>query len=152
MLTEVDQHQYFKNVVQPSFSAERPSLMLFSYLEGEKCIGYGGLTNIDWEARRAELSFLLDTALSRNTPAYEEAFRMYLSLVKQVAFEDLMFNRIFTETFDVRPHHVRVLEQCGFRREGVMKQHAVVNGHFVDSIIHGYLREYYDAERSAGIC
>jgi hypothetical protein len=41
-LTEGDQENYFKTVVNALFEQEQPSQLLFSYLEGDTCIGYGG--------------------------------------------------------------------------------------------------------------
>ncbi|MNC80618.1 hypothetical protein D3C75_1334820 [compost metagenome] len=67
--------------------------------------------------------------------------------MKKVTFDTLQFNRLFTETFDIRPLHISILEKCGFQYEGRMKQHAYVAGALVDSILHGYLKEFYDAER-----
>ena len=43
-------------------------MMLVSILaEPDHFIGYGGLTNIDWGSRRAEVSFLVDPVTRRRT-------------------------------------------------------------------------------------
>ena len=47
-LTESDQDTYFENVVAKLFYQENPNQILFSYLENDKCIGYGGLVHINW--------------------------------------------------------------------------------------------------------
>ena len=65
--------------------------------------------------------------------------------MKRVAFDDLGFNRLFTETYAFRHEHISLLEKNGFRFEGKMKQHTMINGTFVDSLLHGYLREYQHA-------
>src|SRR5688500_7623395 len=57
-LTNSDQENYYYQVVVPTFSQIQPKIVLFSFLKEGQCIGYGGLTNIDWEAKRFELSFL----------------------------------------------------------------------------------------------
>jgi RimJ/RimL family protein N-acetyltransferase len=146
-LTEADQERYYHEVVVPSFSADRPRIILFSYLRYESCIGYGGLTNIDWDSRRAEISFLVNTDRTRDHAVYKEDFAAFLHLMKQAAFGTLQFNRLFTETFDIRPHHIRILEENGFRLEGRMRQHVIIQGQPVDSLIHGCLKEYCDVER-----
>jgi RimJ/RimL family protein N-acetyltransferase len=142
-LTPEDQQQYFENVIKPSFREERPKIILFSFLLGDRCIGYGGLTNIDWPSKRAELSFLLDTGRLKDEKTYRQDFTNFLALIKKVLFNDLKFNRFFTETFDIRPLHISVLEAAGMRREGRMEEHTFIKNKFVDSVIHGYLRKDY---------
>jgi RimJ/RimL family protein N-acetyltransferase len=145
VLTDRDQKEYYDRCVVPGFSETKPTIILFSYLEHNMCIGYGGLTNIDWENKRAELSFLVQTDRARNVQQYRKDFSHFLRLLKQVAFNELRFNRIFTETFDVRANHVLILEENGFVLEGRLKQHMLIRGRFVDSLIHGCLREYHHA-------
>src|SRR5690606_13377372 len=60
-LTEEDQDRYFDQVVLQLFQKEYPENMLFSYLEDDKCIGYGGLVHIKWTDKNAEISFIMDT-------------------------------------------------------------------------------------------
>lgn len=145
-LTGEDQDAYYENTVLPSMRQERPGMILFSFLLDGVCIGYGGLTNIHWQSRRAEVSFLLDPDRVRDKTGYARDFSAFLKLMKLVAFRTLGFNRLFTETYDIRPYHVAVLEDSGFRPEGRMLKHEMIDGTFVDSLIHGYLREYYDTE------
>ncbi|MFC5469738.1 GNAT family N-acetyltransferase [Cohnella suwonensis] len=150
-LTDEDQARYYEQVVLPSLEMENPSLMLFGYFWDNLLIGYGGLTNMDWCSLRAEVSFLVSTERISDEKLYESDFRHFLRLLKRVAFEDLRFNRLFTETFDIRPKHVAILEAEGFRFEGRMKQHVRIDGRFVDSLLHGCLKEHYDAEREKNI-
>jgi len=147
LLTDADQLKYYNEVIEPSFHSERPGLILFSFLLSGECIGYGGLTNIDWHSRRAEISFLLETARIYDSGQYQKDFANFLMLAKKVAFEELGLNRLFTETFDIRPVHVDVLNKSGFILEGRMREHVYVDGRFVDSLLHGFIKEYYNAER-----
>jgi len=145
-LTDEDQRVYYNSVVKPSFGERQPRLILFSYLLDNQCIGYGGLTNIDWEAKRAEISFLLNPERVQDAQLYQREFSVFLKLIKKVAFEDLGMNRLFTETYDLRPAHINILELNGFKREGCMQKHVMVQGCLVDSLIHGFLREWYHVE------
>jgi hypothetical protein len=144
-LTPKDQKKYFLTRIKPTFSEMQPLQILFSFLHNNKCIGYGGLTHIDWEAKRIEMSFLLNPIRGRNDKIYSADFSAFITLIKMVVYKDLKFNRIFTETFDIRPLHVSLLEKNGFVREGRMKQHVVIKRKFIDSVIHGFLNEYYHA-------
>ena len=44
-LTEKDQQHYFDNVVAKLYDNPKPDQILFSYLENDTCIGYGGLVH-----------------------------------------------------------------------------------------------------------
>lgn len=134
-----DQERYYAEIVRPSFSDRRPKLILLSFLCRDSCIGYTGLTNIDWQAGRAEISFLLDSERVDDPATYRRDFTACLGLLSFTAFEILDFHRLFAETFDVRPLHVEILESEGYTLEGRLRDHASVDGRRVDSLVHGLL-------------
>lgn len=140
-LTDAEQERYWSQVLVPSFDEKHPKQILFSFLKEGECIGYGGLTHIDWEVGRAEVSFLLDPSRTQQPEHYQREFVLFLELLKECAFKTLRFHRLFAETFHVRPVHVRTLEFSGFRLEGILKDHVKVNGKHCDSLIHGLLNE-----------
>lgn len=144
-LSDADQRRYFQNVVRPTFSAARPEQILFSYLVDDTCLGYGGLVHIDWEAQRAELSFLVDPAVAADAERYDEVFARFIGLVQRIAFGRLGLQRLWTETYAIRPRHVAVLERCGFRPEGCWRRHVRIGEAWVDSLLHGCLKEDYEA-------
>jgi RimJ/RimL family protein N-acetyltransferase len=140
-LTDEMQTQYYQNVIAPSFKLKHPNQILFSYLFQNICIGYGGIVHINWPSKRGEVSFLLETQRTKDLNNYQKEFSTFLELIKKMAFEDLHFHRLYTETFDIRPHHVAVLEKEGFAFEGCMKDHIFLNGHYIDSLLHGCINE-----------
>ena len=145
-LTDADQRNYYSEVIVPSFKNPFPKQFLFSFLKNQELIGYGGIVHIAWADKRGEISFLLSTDRSKDTNIYKNDFQFFLRLIKKVAFEDVRLNRIFTETFDIRPLHIRVLEESGFLLEGRMKQHVFIFDCFFDALIHGCLYEEYVKE------
>lgn len=140
-LSEADQLAYYRDAILPSIQASSPSQILVSVLRDEECIAYGGLTGIDWTIGRAEVSFLADTARARDVKRYSQDFAAFLRLLRTLAFERLRLNRLFTETYDVRPHHVAVLEANGFQLEGRLRRHILVDGQVADVLFHGMLRQ-----------
>ena len=48
----------------------------------------------------------------------------------------LKLNKITTETYDVRPWTINVLENLGFKREGRLKNHVLIDYKLYDSILH----------------
>jgi RimJ/RimL family protein N-acetyltransferase/predicted ATP-grasp superfamily ATP-dependent carboligase len=139
-LTEADQAAYYERVVWPSMAEARPAQVLFTLTHAGAVIGYGGLVHLSWDNQRAELSFLLDTAIASNLERVALHFRAHIALMLEVAFDDLCLHRVCTETFDIRPHIVAVLESAGFAREGRMRDHVFIAGRYRDSLVHGRLR------------
>jgi len=142
-LTKKEQINYYEKVVKSNFNKKKPDLILFSFLLENDCIGYGGLTNIDWLEKKAEISFLLDTTRSQNETIYQKDFWIFLNIIFDLVFNELKLDKIFTETYDIRPFHVNILESIGFKLEGRLKQHVFVKEKYVDSILHSYLRKDY---------
>ena len=143
-LTTEQQEAYFQRVVLPLFEQEQPGQLLFSLLHNNELIAYGGLVHLSWPDGRAEVSFLVDPTRAADPATYRQDFRAYLRLLGQVAFEGLKFNRLFTETYDIRPAHVAILEEAGFRLEGRLRQHVQLKpGTFADSLMHGQLATDY---------
>ena len=131
-----EQEQYFATHIWPFVNEPHPPQILVSYFDGGRHIGYGGLVHIAWEHKRAELSFLLDPARAER---YCADFAAFLRLIRELAFAEIGLQRLFTETYAMRTEHMEVLEQAGFKPEGVMRRHVLIDGRPVDAIIHGCL-------------
>lgn len=133
-LTVDDQENYFNIVVDTLFDQEHPNQILFSYLENDICIGYGGLVHINWIDKNAEISFIMDTAVEKDN--FHANWITYLSLIEKVAFEDLKFHKIFTYAFDLRPHLYFALQEASFIEETRLKEHCFFDGKYIDVVIH----------------
>jgi RimJ/RimL family protein N-acetyltransferase len=133
-LTKEDQDRYFETTVAELFDQPQPEQLLFSYLEGNTCIGYGGLVHINWTDRNAEISFIMDTV--REEREFQKHWSIYLGFIEQVAFDELGLHKIYTYAFDLRPHLYNVLEQNAFIREAELKEHFYFNNEFKDVVIH----------------
>ncbi|MDX9998687.1 MAG: GNAT family N-acetyltransferase [Phenylobacterium sp.] len=140
-LLQEDQARYWDEVLAPSLSEPRPRQILVAALQGGALAAYGGLVHIDWESAGAEVSFLAPAETAADIPRYSALFADYLAALKQLAFDQLGFHRLFTETYDLRPHHVAVLEAAGFAPEGRMIDHVRIGGRFVDSLLHGCVKD-----------
>lgn len=133
-LTVEDQNHYFNNVVAKLYDQDQPNQLLFSFLENNVCIGYGGLVHINWVDKNAEISFIMDTSLEAER--FHEIWTIYLGLLEQVAFEELKLHKIYTYAFDLRPHLYDVLENSGFTEEARLKEHCFFNANSLDVVFH----------------
>lgn len=134
LLNKQQQDHYFDNVVAKLFDQEQPDQILFSFLQNEKCIGYGGLVYINWVDRNAEISLVLNSSLERHY--FVELWCAYLVLIKRLAFKELELNKIFTYAFDVRPRLYEALEFSGFLEEARLKDHCKINDEYKDVVYH----------------
>lgn len=138
-ITEEEQKAYFDTIIWPSFKQKEPRQILFSILYMKRLIGYGGLTTIDWEAKKAEISFLVNPERVKDDDLYQRDYLHFLRLLSQVAFDDLQFHRLFAETYDFRKKHIEILEAYGFKKEGTLRDHTYKKGRWHHSIMHGLL-------------
>lgn len=138
-ITKHEQKAYFSQKIWSQVESNEPSEILLGLLLDDKLIGYGGLVNISWEHKRAEVSFLSATDRARVSTLYSEDFVTFLTLIKILATDQLRLNRLFSETYDFRKFHISLLESAGFVKEGALREHTLLDGKPLDSIMHGCL-------------
>lgn len=135
-LTKEKQEWYFSNVVDKLFEQETPNQLLFSFLENEILIGYGGLVHIDWESKNAEISFITATERNEDKNQFTNDWNSYLNVLKKVADLDLGFNKIYTYAYDIRPRLFQVLISSNFVEEARLKDHISIDNKLHDVVIH----------------
>lgn len=138
-LTNEDQDSYFENVVAKLFEQEQPSQILFSFLEDDICIGYGGLVHINWIDKNAEVSFIIDTRLELEYFSFH--WNNYLQILKQVAFDSLNLHKTYVYAFDLRSHLYLALEQAGYFFDCKLKEHCLCNDEFKDVVIYSLINQ-----------
>jgi hypothetical protein len=136
-LTAADQDNYFKNVVLKLFDQEQPEQILFSFLKKGECIGYGGLVHINWTDKNAEISFIMNTSLEENN--FHTLWSKYLEIVEQIAFNELLFRKVFVYAFNLRTHLYDVLIRNNYFLDARLKEHCLFNGNFIDVLIYSKL-------------
>ncbi len=129
-----DQDRYFNDVVSKLFEQEQPAQLLFSFLEGETCIGYGGLVHINWIDQNAEISFIMNTELEEIH--FETNWLEYLNLIEEVAFSNIGLHKIFVYMFDLRPKLYDILTTAGYYKDAILKEHCLFDTKFIDVYIY----------------
>ena len=137
-LSKSDQARYFLEAVSPQMGMEHPPQILFGLETDGTLIGYGGLVHMQWNDRRAEVSFLTDsTRLDPETFASD--WSAYLDLLTSLATNVLSLHKLTTETYEIRPNLIGILEKYGFAQEGTHPGHHRVGDRWVTSYSHGLL-------------
>lgn len=140
VITPEQQTAYYATQVWPNMDTVQPDNILLSYEEHGSLIGYGGLVHIAWIHRRAEVSFLLSPECNTGEEHYARYFSIFLRMIKVLAFEDLGLERLCTETYAQRTHHILVLEAAGFHLEGILRNHVWIGDRPVDAHMHGCVK------------
>lgn len=134
ILTKEDQEKYFTDIIHPSFKEKYPNQVLFSFLKGDQCIGYGGLVHIDWDNKSAEISFIMDTALENTS--FEINWNKFIYLIEKIAFNVLLLKRLTVFSYELRPKLYSVLNSNNYLFDKRIKNHTVFKDELVDALIH----------------
>ena len=106
---------------------------------------YAGLIGCDADNRRAEAGYWLGEPYWGRGYATEA-----LGALLAFAFTTLELNRVGARHFGSNPASGRVMEKCGMRREGVLREYILKNGAFEDAVCCGILKsEWLLAQRAA---
>ncbi len=68
-----------------------------------------------------------------------------------MGFDRLGAHRLSADCLATNVGSARILETCGFSREGVHRQYYVVDGEFRDNLLFGLLRDEFPLERLEGL-
>lgn len=138
-LKKKDQKKYFENVISEIFKDENPDQILFSFLNKDKCVGYGGLVHINWIDKHAEISFIMKTELENLF--FKKYWTIFLELIEKVAFYELSFRKIFIYAFDLRQHLYDVVEKSNYKLEARLIDHYLFNDDFIDVVIYSKINK-----------
>jgi len=107
-------------------------------------IGNIGLIGLDWKNRRTEIGIMIGEKDAWSKGYGTDAILVLLRYL----FGELNLNRISLFTDVNNPRAIRCYEKCGFRSEGVMRQHRFKRGRYIDCVLMSILRT--DWERPNG--
>lgn len=125
---------YLKEIINQEDKLE-PKQLLFAIFDENEIIGYCGLVHISWLDKRAEISFLTTTSISKMPDKYEEIMAVALKFLINIG-NFIYMNRLFTETYAFREKHISVLEKNGFELEGILHENICIDGKYHDSLMH----------------
>jgi len=105
-------------------------------------IGSIRLDDISWDHRQARLAIGIFDRRFWSRGYGTEAIRVLLAY----AFDELKLHRIGLRVLAHNARAIRCYEKCGFRREGIERQTALIDGRWYDDLIMGILEQDYQAQ------
>ncbi len=109
--------------------------------EDEALIGSCQLNNIDSVSGSAELQIRIGSEADRGNGYGSQA----CSLLLDYGFKDLNLNMIQLYVFNTNERAIKTYEKLGFKKEGLLRQAAFIDGKHVDIIVMSILRKEFDA-------
>ena len=121
-----------------SMMSKRTDLVLFVIEENKsgKTIGTCQLRNINLRHRSAELQIRIGDRQFHGCGYGTEA----LKLLTRFGFADLNLHRIYLQVFSTNKRAIKAYSKCGFIKEGLLRDGAFIDGHWVDVVVMGLLR------------
>ena len=110
----------------------------------DELIGSCQLRDIDLVHRTAQLQIRIGKVEQHGHGYGTEAVGMLLGF----AFNDMNLHRVYLQVFATNAAAIRAYEKAGFTREGLIRQGAYIDGRYLDSIMMGFLKEEYSAQRN----
>ena len=132
-----EQIMYYQESIWKFLDDPTPGQILLAVHKNRQLVAYGGLVHISWENLRAEISFLTDTNIKPESLEYEYLFDSFLKIIEQIAKDKLNLHKLTLETYEIRKEHIKVIESAGYAREGSLADHKLIDGAWVNSILHG---------------
>jgi RimJ/RimL family protein N-acetyltransferase len=109
-------------------------------------IGHIRLHELSWRDRRARMAIGIYDRRFWSRGYGGEALRLLL----RYAFEELALHRVDLLVLDYNRRAIRSYEKCGFVREGILRQSALVDGVWHSDVLMSILEQEYRAQPWAG--
>jgi RimJ/RimL family protein N-acetyltransferase len=109
-------------------------------------VGHIRLHDLSWHDRRARMAMGIYDRRFWSHGYGTEALRLLL----RHAFEELALHRVDLRVLAYNARAIRSYEECGFVREGVERERALVDGVWHDDVIMAILEQEYRAQPWAG--
>lgn len=101
--------------------------------------GVFGLTYIDWQSRKVELSFITKDYVN------ESSGQMVLEALK-IAFNELNMNKVWVEIYEFDQTKWDLLVRLGFSQDGILRENYYWDGKWYSSIILSITKRDYEKE------
>jgi len=123
-ITKEEEYQFLKKIT----NSDTDKLYLISH-EGTP-VGQIGLHDIDWKARHARLAVMISPEHQRKGYA-----RKAIEQVLDIGFENFGLRKIWLKVFEENDAARRLYTRCGFKEDGILRDHYLLRGSYHNMII-----------------
>jgi UDP-4-amino-4,6-dideoxy-N-acetyl-beta-L-altrosamine N-acetyltransferase len=104
-----------------------------------KLLGIVRLMFINWISKNAEFGIFIGEKNNTGKGIGKEA----LGLVLNYAFNDINLHRVHLKVNESNTTAIRLYTACGFKKEGVFREHFYMNGKYENVLLMGLLKKEY---------
>lgn len=140
-------HKYFVSkenekrwVERNVIGTEDRIVLAICLIENDKYIGNVNIQEIDWINRTAHVPIIIGDKNEWGKGYATEA--RFLAL--KFCFEERNLNRIYALVLEYNIPSLKMLEKCGYKKEGVLRNSIYKSGVYHNQIIMGLLKEDFD--------
>jgi RimJ/RimL family protein N-acetyltransferase len=108
-------------------------------LAERRYIGGISFNTIDWRSRHASIGIVIGDKSLWGKGYGTDAMRIMMRL----AFDKMNLHRLYLDVHDYNSRAIASYEKCGFKREGVLREHHFRHGKYCDTIAMGILQSEY---------
>ena len=141
------QIKYFNEKIIPDYKKKKPKNILLA-IRKSTFLGYCGLTNIDWNLKKAEVSFLLLNKISLKKKKFINLFDNSLKVLESIFFDELHLSKLQSETYSFRTEVIDTLINRNFVVEGILKNNIKKNKKYFNS----YLLSKFKSQKTIKNC
>lgn len=130
-----EQVDYYNKSIVVDQKSLSPKNILFTLWVRRTLFGYGGLVHIDWNAREAEISFLIRPDWNQRE-IFSKSFLLFQDFLVKLCIRKLGILSLTAEAFDIdeRKSIISLLIQSGFEIRGSREGKYLKNGAPVKSL------------------
>ena len=133
-ITYDQQIKYFNEKIIPDYKKKKPRNILLA-IRKSSFLGYCGLTNIDWDLKKAEVSFLLLKKINFEKKKFIKIFDNSLKVLEGIFFDELHLSKLQSETYSFRTDVIDTLLNRNFIVEGVLRNNVKKNKKYFNSYL-----------------
>lgn len=126
----------YPRMLHDKLASDRKNRVFFIMIHSS-AVGIGGLLSIDRIDRRAEVWYLVGDDRNRRKGYASEALRSLTGY----AVESLELNSLYAHVSVLNGASVRVLEKCGYRYAGRLRQAFHVDGLYQDALLYDWISD-----------
>ena len=140
-ISKKEQVKYFNKDIFSAYKLKKPKNILLGMTVSNIFVGYCGLTHIDWDVKKAEISFIVNNKINKNKKKLVFYFNNAIKILEKILFNELKFNKIFCETYSFRQEMIQALKDNDYVVEGILKDNIKIKKKYYDSIFTGKFKK-----------
>lgn len=109
-------------------------------------IGSCQLYHVNFISRNAELQIRIAAMNDQGQGFGSDAIQLLLKF----AFADINLNKVYLNVFSTNERAIKAYQKCGFRQEGELREHAFIDGEYLNIIVMAILKKEYEKQYHRG--